>query len=55
MEAWDYIRMSEEVEKLRNRGIEIVCRVDNGVMKITAGRTPQGNTFFPEIPSVRYI
>ena len=55
MEAREYIKMSEEVEKLRDRGIEINCRVENGVMKITAGRTPPGKQAVPDFPSVQYI
>ncbi len=52
MECWNYIRMSEEVEKLRDRGIEIDCQVDNGVVKIKAGRTPPGKRAVPDFPSV---
>ena len=55
METREYIKMSEEAEKLRDRGIEIDCRVENGVIRIIAGRTPQGNVVVPDISSVRYI
>lgn len=55
MDAKEYIKMTEEVEKLRDRGIEIDCQVDNGIVKITAGRMQQEKAIFPEIPSVRYI
>ncbi|MEW6329757.1 MAG: hypothetical protein AB1468_06635 [Candidatus Micrarchaeota archaeon] len=55
METKEYIKMSEEAEKLRDRGIEINCRVENGAIRITAGRAPQAGELVLEIPGVRYI
>jgi beta-phosphoglucomutase-like phosphatase (HAD superfamily) len=55
MQAKEFDGIMELAESLRDRGIELACCVENGVMRITAGRARQEKTAFSDFPSVGYL
>lgn len=57
MKAREYEKMEKLAKKLRTRGIELAVSVENGVMKLTAGRAApaQETAALPELVGVGYI